>query len=151
MDKRNEYTYGLVFSNKGNYWYITHIGKRGYSLSSDKPIWTFPWNDAHSGMTQPPPEVCAKYEELIEYDPSYEGEPFINLVEIADDGEGGRFNQPCVYGNLCEGYAVYCHNERWLYSPGKCGRTWYTGGKTRDEDCPGFAPNPNFNPKEPAL
>lgn len=73
----------------------------------------------------------------------------INLVElIADDDESG-FDQPCAYGNCVKGHAVYCHNETWPDAPRKCRRTWYTGGEERDEDCPGFAPNPNFVQQEP--
>lgn len=67
-----------------------------------------------------------------------------NLVElIADDNEQSQ-NQPCVYGNLVEGHAVYCHNHTWADAPRKCRRTWYTGGKVRDEDCEGYAPNPHY-------
>ncbi len=67
----------------------------------------------------------------------------LNLVElIAGDEEGGGQNQPCVFGNLVVDHSVYCHNEAWPDAPRKCRRTWYTGGKTRDEDCPGYTPNP---------
>ena len=63
-----------------------------------------------------------------------------NLVEVIF-GDGPNFNQPCKYGNLVEGHAVYCHNDNWLDRPRKCRRTWYTGGQERDEDCEGYAPN----------
>lgn len=64
-----------------------------------------------------------------------------NLVEMIDDDPESGFNQPCRYGNLVAGHAVYCHNTEWPDAPRKCRRTWYTGGQKRDEDCPGFAPN----------
>lgn len=70
-----------------------------------------------------------------------------NVVELIDDGEeGGGFDQPCAFGNRCGGHAVYCQNTDWKDSPRKCRRTWYTGGKERDEDCPGFVANPDFPP-----
>ena len=62
-----------------------------------------------------------------------------NVVELLDDRQA--FNQPCRFGNLVEGHAVYCHNHTWVDAPRKCRRTWYTGGQTRDEDCPGYEPN----------
>ena len=61
-----------------------------------------------------------------------------NVVEMIDDEPGSGFNQICRYGYLVEGHAVYCHNDRWLYAPRKCRRTWATGGEVRDEDCRGF-------------
>jgi len=66
----------------------------------------------------------------------------INLVEVCCDESA--FDQPCIHGNRIEGHAVYCHNETWPDAPRKCRRTWYTGGKVRDEDCQGFAPNPDY-------
>ena len=67
-----------------------------------------------------------------------------NVVELMTDGEdGGGFNQPCAFGCLSPGHAVYCHNDAWPDGPRKCRRTWYTGGETRDEDCPGFVANPD--------
>ena len=66
-----------------------------------------------------------------------------NLVELlAADPEGCAFDQPCAYGNRVEDHAVYCHNTEWKDAPRKCHRTWFTGGEVRDEDCPGFKPNP---------
>jgi hypothetical protein len=68
-----------------------------------------------------------------------------NVVELMTEGdEGGGFNQPCAFGCLAEGHAVYCHNTGWPDSPRKCRRTWYTGGLERDEDCPGFVANPDY-------
>lgn len=66
-----------------------------------------------------------------------------NLVEMVADIEEAdcAFDQPCKWGHRVETHAVYCHNEGLIGSPRKCRRTWYTGGKVRDEDCPGFAPN----------
>lgn len=68
-----------------------------------------------------------------------------NLVELVTAGEENcGFDQPCKFGHRVEGHAVYCHNDAWPDSPRKCRRTWYTGGETKDEDCPGFQPNPEF-------
>lgn len=64
----------------------------------------------------------------------------VNLVELVADDEDGGFDQPCRFGNRVEQHAVYCHNNWWVDAPRKCRRTWYTGGETRDEDCPGFEP-----------
>lgn len=68
----------------------------------------------------------------------------MNIVELAADPEEQSQKQPCVHGNLVEGHAVYCHNRLWRDAPRKCRRTWYTGGEVKDEDCPGFDPNPNY-------
>lgn len=66
-----------------------------------------------------------------------------NLVELlAADDEEQAFDQPCKYGNRVGCHAVYCHNDDWADSPRKCRRTFYTGGEVKDEDCPGFSPNP---------
>jgi hypothetical protein len=62
-----------------------------------------------------------------------------SIVEITADESA--FDQPCKYGNRVDGHAVYCHNNEWPDAPRKCRRTWYTGGKERDEDCEGFAAN----------
>ena len=66
----------------------------------------------------------------------------INLVELIDDDPDSGFNQPCMFGYLVARHSVYCHNTTWKDAPRKCRRTWYTGGKVRDEDCPGFEPRP---------
>ncbi len=61
----------------------------------------------------------------------------VNVVEwISGDDTG--FDQPCAFGHRVESYAVYCHNTAWPGGPGKCHRTWYSGGEVRDEDCAGF-------------
>lgn len=69
----------------------------------------------------------------------------LNLVTIFAYAEGDEvaFDQPCAFGERVDGHAVYCTNQDWSDAPRKCRRTWYTGGETRDEDCPGFSPNPN--------
>lgn len=69
----------------------------------------------------------------------------VNVVELLSDGEDDAFDQPCKFGHRVDGHAVYCHNDAWRDGPRKCRRTWYTGGETKDEDCPGFEPNPLFN------
>ncbi len=66
----------------------------------------------------------------------------INLVEMMAESGESAFDQPCKHGNRVGGHAVYCHNDDWENAPRKCCWTWYTGGAQRDEDCPGFAPNP---------
>lgn len=63
----------------------------------------------------------------------------INLVELVSDESA--FDQPCKYGNRVETHAVYCHNDQWKDAPRKCRRTWYTGGREKDEDCQGFCAN----------
>jgi hypothetical protein len=68
-----------------------------------------------------------------------------NIVEaIQEEDSDCAFDQPCKFGHRVEGHAVYCHNDAWRDGPRKCRRSWYTGGKTKDEDCPGFQPNPEF-------
>lgn len=68
-----------------------------------------------------------------------------NIVELVADNEDCAFDQPCAHGHRVEGHAVYCHNDAWKEGPRKCRRTWYTGGEVRDEDCEGFAPNPEYS------
>ena len=66
-----------------------------------------------------------------------------NLVELFADESEQAFNQSCKFGNLVEGHAVYCHCDNGK-APRKCRRTWYTGGKRKDEDCEFFEPNDNL-------
>ncbi len=68
-----------------------------------------------------------------------------NIVEFAAEPYECAFDQPCKFGHRVEGHAVYCQNDAWVNGPRKCRRTWYTGGETKDEDCPGFQPNPEFS------
>ena len=71
-----------------------------------------------------------------------------NIVEFlshTENPEASAFDQPCKFGHRCESHAVYCHNDDWAEGPRKCRRTWYTGSEDRDEDCPGFQPNPEFH------
>ena len=68
----------------------------------------------------------------------------MNVVELVADPSECASDQRCRFGNRVDGHAVYCHNDRWTDSPRKCRRTWYTGGKTKDEDCPGFEKNLEF-------
>lgn len=68
-----------------------------------------------------------------------------NLVEALSDDVA--FDQRCAYGCRVDGHAVYCHNNDWVDAPRKCRRSWYYGQDEaakehmRDEDCPGFKPN----------
>lgn len=64
----------------------------------------------------------------------------MNLVEMCSDEQA--FDQPCKFGNRVETHSVYCHNEEMNCM--KCRRTWYTGGEDKDEDCPGYVPNPEY-------
>lgn len=68
------------------------------------------------------------------------------LVELVAEPDECAFDQPCAHGHRVECHAVYCHNEEWDDAPTKCRRTWYTGGEERDEDCPGYVPNPAYKP-----
>lgn len=68
----------------------------------------------------------------------------INELLMVEEGEDCAHDQPCKYGHRTGGHAVYCTNAGWLDAPMKCRRTWYTDGEVRDEDCEGFAANPNF-------
>jgi hypothetical protein len=64
-------------------------------------------------------------------------------MAIQDDANCA-LDQPCKFGHRVESHAVYCHHDEWEDSPRKCRRSWATGGDVRDEDCPGFRPNPEF-------
>lgn len=68
----------------------------------------------------------------------------MNLVALLAGPENCANNQPCKFGFLVEGHAVYCHNKEWKGAPRKCRRSWYSNGKVKDEDCEGFKPNPDF-------
>lgn len=100
-----------------------------------------------------PPDVCAEYErlcgrgEFIDWD---EPPAMPNIVELFVGEDECAWDQPCAFGNRVDGHAVYCHNEKWLYAPRKCRRTWYTGGRVRDEDCRGFKQNPFYKNSEAA-
>lgn len=67
----------------------------------------------------------------------------INLIELLIPDDDMAFNQKCIYGNLVDDHAVYCHSEN-PDAPRKCRRTWYTGGEVKDEDCPYYEPNPEY-------
>src|SRR5579859_5446990 len=68
-----------------------------------------------------------------------------NLVEAIQEPDADcAFDQPCKFGHRVESHAIYCHNDAWTDSPRKCRRSWYTGGETKDEDCPGYQPNPEY-------
>ena len=60
----------------------------------------------------------------------------------------GNYDQPCAHGYTVPGHAVYCHNNTSPEAPIKCRRTWYSDGKDRDEDCPGFTTNTEYKAKE---
>lgn len=145
-----KYTYRKSFTREteGGVWEI---------VPADSPfdapaVWSMPHEPEHWELDEPPMEFRAKYEALNGADGSVRADPdwrppdaVPGVVELMDDADGSGFNQPCRFGYLVDGYAVYCHNERWLYAPRKCRRTWYTGGERRDEDCPGFLPREEAN------
>ena len=140
-DKRDDYSYHLQFSERGGFWQIVECDHK--TSHTDWPVvWETPYEPTKDDPLDPPKVVREKYEELIGYEKA-PNELFINLVELFACEDGG-FDQPCIYGNRVESHAVYCHNQDWLYAPRKCHRTWYTGGKERDEDCEGYKPNPAF-------
>lgn len=129
----------------------------GYRPSAgERIVWSSPVlpEDAEEGAPYPPTRLRVEYERLLREDGFVfpkDGDPSpLNLVEMCASPEEQSAQQPCAYGGLVEGHAVYCHNEGWLYSPRKCRRTWYTGGKVRDEDCEGFKTNPNYKPEVPS-
>ena len=143
-DKRDRFYYSYTFNGEGSVWLISKKPDgRSYALiGQDEVVFEYQC-DGYGDELEPPQPVRDKYEELIEYNPHYSPSSRANLVEmIADEDEVG-FNQACRFGSLVEGHAVYCHNDKWLYGPRKCRRTWYTGGEVRDEDCEGFEPSPN--------
>lgn len=155
-DKRDQYSisqrYTFAEGMKGE-WLITQAewhkfdGQEGgyWSFHSGNVVWRSLMldEDEADGALYPAARVREEYERLIEYQPEYDAGIQANLVEMISDEEGG-FDQPCAFGNRCGGHAVYCHNSKWLYSPRKCRRTWYTGGEVKDEDCEGYAPNPRL-------
>lgn len=122
--------FGMSPSAKDNY--------QGFRVLLNKDVSQKWWDgffaarDLAAAMTAPYPSPPAPIREKREF----------NVVEMMDDEQA--FDQPCAFGNRCGGHAVYCHNEAWPDSPRKCRRTWYTGGETRDEDCPGFVANPDY-------
>lgn len=141
--KPEDYWKRLIFSHEapgGEYQIVQG------EWEAEKVIWRREYvEEENLGQYSWPADMRSEYERLTgkpEFDPEWDGNSFVNLVEMISDEQG--FNQPCAYGNLCDGHAVYCHNDGWLYSPRKCRRTWYTGGEVRDEDCPGFVANPRL-------
>lgn len=68
----------------------------------------------------------------------------IDIAKIAIASiEGELHDQPCRFGCRAGSHAVYCESERGDM-PRKCRRTWYTGGRVRDEICPGYELNPEY-------
>lgn len=69
--------------------------------------------------------------------------------------EGTAQNQPCLYGELVEGHAVYCDNGKSPYR--KCRCSWYYGRAasfidgTADENCEYFSANPDYTEDKKAL
>lgn len=141
------YSYYSIFGGSApdGEWRIADLSKRGPDNDwQGEVVFRHPFAKADWGSDEPPLPVRMEYERLIGYVPGTEEAEPVNIVELMaiDDNEGGGFTQPCAYGHLVAGHSVYCHNTSWLYAPRKCKRTWYTGGRVRDEDCTGFKPNP---------
>ena len=137
-DKRHLYGYCLTFSEEvpEGEWRI-YKGSFVDAMAGKNIIARFP-NDEEWNREGPPPRVRAEYERIIKYNPAAGNPPSVNVVELlAGDAS---FDQPCRYGGLVDGHAVYCHNDSWLYAPRKCRRSWHTNGEVRDEDCEGYAP-----------
>lgn len=113
----------------------------------DEPVvWSRPYVEGEDCEGRPfPKDVRQKYEELVgkpEFDPNWQGDYAVNLVELVDDEDGSGWNLPCRWAYCVANHSNYCHNDGWLYSPRKCrrGSLWY--GDEPFETCPGFAPNP---------
>lgn len=117
-----------------------------------KVVWSRPISKVDEELDFYPDDLRAEYErlcgrgEFINWD---EPPPMPNLVELIADEDECAWDQPCAFGYRVEDHSVYCHNDRWLYAPRKCHRTWYTGGEVRDEDCRGFKPNPLLTTGQP--
>jgi hypothetical protein len=162
MDKRDQFSISCSYNSEypDGLWIIQQAEWCTFRphVDRDGGYWSFHPHDGNRVWTRPcrkddpeegyPADLRAEFERLIEYDPDYDPshQPTLGEACFADEEDGGGFNQPCKFGNLAEGHAVYCTNSKWLYGPTKCRRTWYTGGERRDEDCEGYAPNPKFNP-----
>lgn len=120
------------------HWEWPIVWKRAYRGKED---------DEESNLYQYPLDVKEAYLRLSgkeEFDKGWDETTVPNVVELIQDEDADcAFDQPCKYGHRVEGHAVYCHNRGWEFAPRKCRRTWYTGGKVRDEDCMGFKTNPN--------
>lgn len=144
-----KYGMRLYFGEKSEYQIYEDRGGSYHDGDSDKDREDIVWRRAYDenedlGQYDWPADMRAEYERLTGKTEIqiWHGKTAINLVEMIDNNQA--FNQPCAFGNLIEGHAVYCHNDSWLYAPRKCRRTWYTGGERRDEDCPGYVPNPQL-------
>lgn len=140
-------------------WLISHHPK-GYGLTDDPVVWRRDCSkgEFHGEDGQPPADVRTAYERIIGYDPSANGKPPQNAVEMITDGdEDNAFDQPCRFGHRVDGHAVYCHNTAWLYAPRKCRRRQTDsriGEAWPHEGCAGFEPNPavpRSNSQKPPL
>lgn len=144
-----KYRYSLQFggeAKEGGEWFIV----KGSSPLASKRNIVFRCQRAkdEDDDGRPPAALRAEYERLIgkpEFSPR---ETMCNIVEMVADQDDCAFDQPCAFGHRVEQHAVYCHNDGWLYAPGKCGRRqmasdWF-GTAWPHEKCPGFKPNPNW-------
>jgi hypothetical protein len=87
----------------------------------------------------PPQRVRDEYERLLREAGWTGPDTSVDIGRVFNTGlYDAEFDQPCRWGQNCDGYAVYCTNDAWLYGPRKCHRNrddW------KHEDCEGFAPN----------
>lgn len=141
MEKRR-YTYGHRHFGEGKgEWFIQDMGDKGYCNHDDPVVFTMPFLPEHWELDVPPDEFRQKFEELCgrsEFAPVPE-DATPNIVEMIADEDDCAWDQPCAFGHRVETHAVYCHNDKWLYSPRKCRRNrtdW------PHEKCRGFKPNP---------
>jgi len=138
-----ETRYGIKEGMKGEY-RICDYDERNESYEP-KVVWSRPLTEDDEKLDWYPDDLRAEYERLCgrpEFITWDEPPTMPNLVELISDEDENAWDQPCAFGYRVDGHAIYCHNEKWLYAPRKCRRTWYTGGEVRDEDCRGFKPNP---------
>ena len=112
-------------------------------------VWSRPQlPDEDTGQYSWPADMRAEYERLTgrpEFDPNWEGQTMVNLVELLADPSEWATDTPCAWGHRVEGHAVYCHNDGWLYSQRKCRRR-QDDPEWKHENCPGYRANPRLAP-----
>ena len=151
------YSISNVFSaeNRDGIWKISAApaGRNYMSITGDELIWAGAAGEDNQKNGKPPPSVCAEYERLLGYSKVVVPAPTFNVVEALADDDDCAFDQPCAYGHRVESYAVYCHNESWLYAPRKCRRHSGNSGWGDEpwphEECGGYLPNPRIMDAKP--
>lgn len=136
-----QYSWGHAHSAEGSFWEIIDTKKGPYP---GKIIFRYPFDlERDFGLDEPPPVVRKEYERLIGWKQGTVRESPVNVVEIIA-GDDCAFDQPCRFAYRVEQHAVYCHNQTWLYAPGKCRRCSKTGDG--HEDCHSHATCPGYEP-----